>query len=75
MAPFEGFRKNRKRKQDGSVEPFYCEFSETEVGWEIQSPAMSWGKNPSSQESRFRGGEAAVFPTGLGGDSLPFLDP
>lgn len=50
-------------------------FSETELGWEIHSPAMSWGKNQSSQESQFRGGEAAVFPKGLGGDSLPFLDP
>lgn len=48
---------------------------ETEVGWEIHSLAMSRGKNPSSQESRCRGGEAAVFPTGLDGDSLPFLDP
>lgn len=68
-------RTGQGSKMAMSIEPFYCEFSETEVGWEIQSTAMSWGKNPSSQESQFRGGEAAVFPTGLGGDSLPFLDP
>lgn len=68
------FTKNRKRKLDYSVKTFLGSMpKETEVGWEIHSLAMPWGKVLSSQEIQFREREATIIPIRPGRNFLYFL--
>lgn len=68
------FIKNRKRKLDYSVKTFLGSTpKETEVGWEIHSLAMPWGKDLSPQEIQFREREATVIPIRPGRNFLYFL--